>query len=467
MFSPQDRPTQCELFTMSSLAALAAALPRCAVACVLTAVEDSVCAITNQTCVCHDEDLNAKATACVTMNCTIREALFTKDLTYTSCGIAPGVDHSYMPITISFTALSAVAILLRVVARIQARVPVWWDDFIISLSFLGCLAYGAVIWASRSHGLGTDIWAVPFDDITLISKALYAQSVLYTTSCSLVRQSVLLFYYRIFGRIPLARRLIQATFVLSVSCCIAFDLVNLFGCTPFEYYWTSWDGQHEGHCINENGNLWTGAFVAIVIDIGILLIPLPFIARLNLPLRKRVLSSFMFAFGIFVIAVSFYRLTTINRFTLSQNPTADSVDVAIWTGLELYVSVICACLPNVNYLLKPVYAWLSRLSSSTSSASIKSSQMSFDLIDALSSRERPSSPTGSRSGNNSGYHGYPYNTKSSLEPMIRMTTMVDVEQLRSESQEYLNNPGWGNTIGSVEMDLGSRNWGETRGSRWA
>ncbi|KAI1078725.1 hypothetical protein F5B20DRAFT_547059 [Whalleya microplaca] len=398
---------------MSGLAALVEALPRCAAACMLTAVVASRCAITNQTCVCHDEDLNTKATVCVAANCTIRESLFTKNLTSVACGIAPSVNHSYVPVLIIFTTFSAVSVFLRVIARIQARVPVWWDDFIITLSFLGCIAFAAISWSIKPHGLGTDIWAVPFDDITLILKAMYTLFVLYIMSRDLVRLSILLFYFRIFGHVLLARRLIQFTFGLIIACCIAFDFAIIFGCTPISYFWTSWDGQHEGHCISTNGIFWAGAFVVIAIDIWVMLIPLPFIVRLNLPLRKKILSALMFAFGIFVIIVSLYRLKTINRFTLSQNPTADFVDVGVWSGLELYVGIICACLPNFYHLLKPVYARLNNLY--------------YSLY-----------PTDSGPGSSSEYNEPLHDVKSGSDSMSRetmaMPAAVDIEQHRSKSQ---------------------------------
>lgn len=102
----------------------------------LIAVEASTCATTDSACACHDEDLNTQATTCITANCTVRESLTTKNLTSTSCGIAPYVDHSYVRILAVFVSLSAVSVLLRVAARLQARVPVWWDDIIITLSFV-------------------------------------------------------------------------------------------------------------------------------------------------------------------------------------------------------------------------------------------------------------------------------------------------------------------------------------------
>ncbi|KAI0479825.1 hypothetical protein F4859DRAFT_529959 [Xylaria cf. heliscus] len=418
---------------MSDLATLLAALPNCAATCLIATVEESTCAITNQTCICGNRDLNAKVTGCVTAACTVRESLRTQNLTYTSCGITPRVDHSYVPVLIAFVTLSAVAVSMRVVARLHAKIAVWWDDFIIALSFLGSIAFAAITWAVKPHGLGTDIWAVPFDDITLILKALYILFLLYITSRDLVRLSILLFYQRIFGHIPIARRLIQFTFVLIIACCAAFDFAIIFGCTPIDYFWTKWDGQHHGHCISTNGIFWAGAFVVIAIDVWIILIPLPFIARLNLSLRKRLLSGAMFTFGIFVVVVSLYRLRTINRFTLSRNPTADFVDVGIWSGLELYVGIICACLPNFHHLLKRVYAWIK----------LKTTLSGVDY----------SYSNGNKSEHQEPLPSIKYRSNSD----IIATTTIEIEHQQSESQVHLNGT---NTEGimqsSEEIELGVR-----------
>lgn len=150
----------------------------------------------------------------------------------------------------------------------------------------------------KSHGLGTDIWAVPFDDITTIFKALYCLFVVYITSRDLVRLSILLFYHRLFGHVPLARRLIQFSFVLIITCCIGFDLAIWFGCTPIDYFWKAWEGRGGGSCISTHDIFWAGAFVTIAIDLWVMLVPIPFILRLNLSLLKKTLTAIMFTFGI-------------------------------------------------------------------------------------------------------------------------------------------------------------------------
>lgn len=142
------------------------------------------------------------------------------------------------------------------------------------------------------------MWAVPFDNITLIFKALYAGFVVYITSRHLVRLSLLLFYYRLFGHMRLARRLIWPTCGLVIASCMAFDFSMLFGCTPIKHFWDQWDNQHQGHCISIHAIFWAGAIIDIATDLWIMVIPVPFIMQLKLSVRKRILSGIMFAFGI-------------------------------------------------------------------------------------------------------------------------------------------------------------------------
>ncbi|KAI9170587.1 Satratoxin biosynthesis SC23 cluster protein [Paramyrothecium foliicola] len=364
------------------------------------------------------------------------------------CGVLPRQEHNYLIVLVVFFALSALAVFLRIVARLQARVPMWWDDFIIGLSFLGCLAFSVVGLTLTKYGLGTDIWAVPPDNVTLILKRMYVLFILYITSRDLVRLSILLFYQRIFGKIPVVRRLIHFTFAFILACWAAFAMAIIFGCKPIDHFWKGWDGESEGHCVDKHVLFWAGAVIVTAIDIWIMLIPLPFIARLKFPLRKKILTGVMFTFGIFVVIVSLYRFSTISRFTLSKNPTYDFVDVGIWSGLELYVGIICACMPHIHNLLRPIYVCLGV-------SSTKSKPSSSGPCDGAGS-----------SGNSSQRHWRLQDANSGFDGRIQATTTVDVKQYRSESQTNLS-PGTDMGYQAEEIELGTKTKGETRGKAWS
>ena len=48
---------------------------------------------------------------------------------YTSCGIEPRVDHSYIPTLLVFIIIAAVVVTTRGLARLVAGVKLWWDDW--------------------------------------------------------------------------------------------------------------------------------------------------------------------------------------------------------------------------------------------------------------------------------------------------------------------------------------------------
>jgi hypothetical protein len=439
---------------MSGLAGLATKLPECALICLISvnAGLESPCDLLNdQPCVCASEDLTLQTTDCVLANCTITEGLLTRNLTSGACGRLPRVEHNYVSVLIAFFVLAAVAVLLRLVARVKARVPMWWDDLIIGFSFLGCLVFTVLGYTIKDKGLGTDIWAVPHDNVTLILKRLFFLFLLYITSRDFVRLSILLFYQRIFGQIPVVRRLIQVTFGVVLACWLSFAFVIIFGCKPMDHFWKGWDGEDEGHCVSNHVLFWSGAAIVTAIDAWIMIFPLPFIVRLKFSLRKKILTAVMFSFGIFVVIVSCYRMSTISNFTLSKNPTYDFVEVGIWSGLELYVGIICACLPHLHSLLKPVYAWVGVMSG-------KSTQNSSG----------PSGGVGS-SGGSSQRHWRLQDVNSGPRlahgGRIQATTTVDVKQHRSESQVHLGTVDMGPDVEEIELSTKTR--GQAKGAAWA
>jgi hypothetical protein len=55
-----------------------------------------------------------------------------------------------------------------------------------------------------------------------------------------------------------------------------------------------------------------------------------------------------------VIAIGLVRLTVIHKFTNTYDPAMNLVPIGLWSGLEIDVGVICASLPTIRILLKPM-----------------------------------------------------------------------------------------------------------------
>ncbi|RDW91582.1 hypothetical protein BP5796_02747 [Coleophoma crateriformis] len=72
-------------------------------------------------------------------------------------------------------------------------------------------------------------------------------------------------------------------------------------------------------------------------------------------LRKKIQVMIMFSVGFFVTIISIMRLDSLLAFGSSTNITWVYVPVSYWTTIEIYVGIICVCMPAIQPLLKKVF----------------------------------------------------------------------------------------------------------------
>jgi hypothetical protein len=171
------------------------------------------------------------------------------------------------------------------------------DDWAV----LGAVVAGvpSVIMIDRGlvpNGLGVDAWLLPFDYITNFVRVLYVLEALYFLQIALIKLTLLLFFLRIFPK-PLIRRLIWGTIAFDMACSVAFVITAIFQCQPISFYWTSWDKEGPGKCININGLAWANAIISVVMDLWMLALPLYEVFHLQLNWRKKISVALMFFVG--------------------------------------------------------------------------------------------------------------------------------------------------------------------------
>ncbi|CAG8971536.1 hypothetical protein HYALB_00005432 [Hymenoscyphus albidus] len=199
------------------------------------------------------------------------------------------------------------------------------------------------------HGLGKDIWSIPFESITAILYIYYFDEVLYLGSLMMIRLSMLCLYLRMFPQRGF-KRIIYAIIAINIIYSIAFIVASVFQCIPVQAAWTRWDGTVPAKCINANAVGWSSAFINIVLHAIIIILPLPMLMRLLMSWEQNIQTLIMFGLGSLVIIVSILRLTMLVKFANTQNITWDYVPVGYWSTIEVHVSVICACLPALPSL---------------------------------------------------------------------------------------------------------------------
>lgn len=133
--------------------------------------------------------------------------------------------------------------------------------------------------------------------ITYVSKLFFFSEILYVLGLPLVKVSLLFFYLRIFPS-KTVRNTAYVLMALSVAYGIAFACLITFQCNPVYGAWTHWDGTFQGHCYSLNPLTWTAAILNLVLDVAVLILPLPEVWKLAMSMTKRVQLLLMFSIGL-------------------------------------------------------------------------------------------------------------------------------------------------------------------------
>lgn len=183
------------------------------------------------------------------------------------------------------------------------------------------------------------------------AKLFFIDEIIYVVVLALARVCIVLFLMRVFA-IPTFRRICWAVIGWVILSAVIIIFMTMFQCLPLSYNWEGWTGTAApAKCLDVNALAFASAGMGISQDLTILFLPIPIIVGLNMALKKRLLTLFMFSLGIFVVLTSCLRLKYLVQFSKSLNPTWDYTDAVIWTSLEVKVTIIVLCLPTVRMLL--------------------------------------------------------------------------------------------------------------------
>lgn len=129
-----------------------------------------------------------------------------------------------------------------------------------------------------------------------LNKAFWASVWTYNLTLALTKVSILFAYFRIF---------IQRQ--LRIVCWILLAFVTGFGtwtvigsifvCIPVSKSWKTTDLFGSKYCQNRFVAWFVNASIHMVLDLTLILLPMPMMRKLNMPLRQRVALMFVFALG--------------------------------------------------------------------------------------------------------------------------------------------------------------------------
>ncbi|XMA09444.1 hypothetical protein WAI453_002235 [Rhynchosporium graminicola] len=324
-------------------------IPECGIQCILQILPTSVCGLTNETCICENEDVAARTQSCLVQNCTVLESFQVANITALGCGR----EHPDRSRDIIYTTVLGAFAVLCVIMRMISR----WeeggfnpDDYFMAFAGLCMIPLLTTGDLSAKYAFGRNIWDIPTNHIVLGLQFFYWGEICYFTVLGACKMSILMFYLRIFPSQAFRNWCFSLLGVVTMAM-VVFQLMTLFQCWPISYNWHGWKGEMQGKCLNIQAFNYASSAVNIILDFAILILPLPWLIRLKVGLKRKLSIIFMFSIGIFIFIVSVLRINFVNKFKASVNPTWDYTDAIIWSGVEVHTAVIVPCLPAIRSLL--------------------------------------------------------------------------------------------------------------------
>ncbi|CAI6097383.1 unnamed protein product [Clonostachys chloroleuca] len=137
------------------------------------------------------------------------------------------------------------------------------------------------------------------DDIDYTRLSFFS-AILYFTTVSTTKLSILLMYKRIFSIDRYFRLQIMALIVTTAGFWISMTVSNLLNCIPIEMSWIPSDDESK-YCFNYNVYWLACGIVECILDLVILIMPVRVVYGLKLSQGRRIAVAGVFLLGVFVI----------------------------------------------------------------------------------------------------------------------------------------------------------------------
>jgi hypothetical protein len=194
--------------------------------------------------------------------------------------------------------VAGLLVIVRFATKLYVvKVQVGLDDWFVLAAMISSIPSAFInVYGLAANGLGRDMWTLEPEAITEVLMYFQVMACMYFLDTTLVKLSMICFYQRIFPS-PGTQRLLWGTFTLTSAWGALFILLAVFQCRPIQFFWTQWDGLHEGSCLDANAIAWSNAATNIALDAWILIIPLWHLRSLQLHRMKKIGVGLMFCVG--------------------------------------------------------------------------------------------------------------------------------------------------------------------------
>lgn len=146
---------------------------------------------------------------------------------------------------------------------------------------------------------------VPFADIQYTLKAIIPMQALYAIALGLIKTSMMVLYWRLFGSKSSLRIAVCVVGAIVWGWALSIVLEAFLLCTPFEFNWDP--TLPNGKCADRNAAFVAAGVLNMATDFMVLSLPITYIWKLQLRTGQKVGLILVFGLGLLYV-VFYYRL---------------------------------------------------------------------------------------------------------------------------------------------------------------
>ncbi|KAB8289667.1 hypothetical protein EYC80_010580 [Monilinia laxa] len=317
--------------------------------------------------------------------------------------------HKLVAICVAAIVLDLFFFAARFMSRWIHNTPKGWDDFLMipALVFSLALAVEGLVGITYC-GVG---YHVEYIELTAPHKLIRLYKLLiffpatYAIAVTFPKLSILAMYLRIFT-VPFYRMLTYFVIYILVASSTILFMMMLFQCTPVNYFWDK--SISGGKCHFDIEKLFLYASLPnIITDVAMLVLPLPFVYRLNMTRKMKIGLALTLLTGSSGLATSILRFVSFTRQSIFPDTPRASVNIALYTILETSMYIVAACLPACRPLFNIIRHPSRNMPNQHDQKEMPDTneRMTIDDIELQRTREETESRSSNCERNQGRYHG--------------------------------------------------------------
>ena len=158
---------------------------------------------------------------------------------------------------------------------------------------------------------------------------------------------------------PVHRRVIWSVMILASLFGIAFLTQILVQCQPISFFWSVTRDPSQGHCINlkiNEGFTYAHAVVASIGDWTYGILPAFIVSGLKMNLRTKASVFLLLCLANIGSIATLIRFKAIHQITLSRDFLFATVDLVIWSSVEVGIAIIAASMATYRPLFRTFFS---------------------------------------------------------------------------------------------------------------